>query len=105
LLCEPLPYVDFVLAMQRANLLLTDSGGIQEEGPSLRKPILVLRDTTERPEGVRRGFARLVGTDPHTICTAAQRALREGCRGRGDNPYGDGRAALRIVKELEARAA
>jgi UDP-N-acetylglucosamine 2-epimerase len=101
LLCDPVPYVQFVELMRLSDVLLTDSGGVQEEAPSLRKPILVMRDTTERPEGVRAGFARLVGTDPRKIRLGVERALRRGCEGRGKNPYGDGKSARRIVKALK----
>lgn len=103
-LAEPLPYVSFVALMQRAELILTDSGGIQEEAPSLRKPVLVMRDTTERPEGVEAGVAQLVGTDVERIVQAASRLLHD--RGAYDsmvghsNPYGDGLAAERIASEI-----
>ena len=105
LLCDPLPYPGFVDLMARAAVLLTDSGGIQEEGPSLRIPILVMRDVTERPEGVAAGFSRLVGTNATRIEEAVLSALDEGCRGRGPNPYGDGATASRIIRDLEGRAA
>ena len=101
LLCEPLPYVAFVALMNRSKILLTDSGGVQEEAPSLRKPILVLRETTERPEGVKLGFASLVGFRPEKIFKEANRALKQGCRGKGKNPYGDGKASTRIIRALE----
>lgn len=101
LLCDPLPYFAFVSLMKSADVLLTDSGGIQEEGPTLRKPILVLREKTERPEGVRAGYSRLVGTDPMKIKREALKALEQGCSGRGGNPYGEGKAAARIVSVLE----
>jgi UDP-N-acetylglucosamine 2-epimerase (non-hydrolysing) len=106
LLLEPMDYEDFVHVMKRSYLILTDSGGVQEEAPSLRKPVLVLRDKTERPEGVRAGVARLVGTDPERIFGAAHLLLgrRDEYEGmiRNDNPYGDGRAAARIVQAIRA---
>jgi UDP-N-acetylglucosamine 2-epimerase (non-hydrolysing) len=103
-LIEPLPYPEFVRLMKGAYLLLTDSGGVQEEGPSLGKPVLVLRDETERPEAVAAGTVRLVG--PHR--NAIVPAVRELCESqhiyqryaRAINPYGDGRAAERIVHVL-----
>ena len=102
LLVPPLDYVQFVHVMQRAVLILTDSGGVQEEAPSLGKPVLVLRDKTERPEGVEAGVAHLVGTDPERIRATADRLLaapRE-VEVRRDNPYGDGHAADRIVQAI-----
>jgi UDP-N-acetylglucosamine 2-epimerase (non-hydrolysing) len=99
-LIEPQSYVPFVDLMRRAYLLITDSGGIQEEGPSLGKPILVLREKTERPEAVTAGTVKLVGTDVDRIVQEA--ALLLGNRGAYDqmarvhNPYGDGRASARI---------
>lgn len=101
----PIEYLPFVDLMSRAYLILTDSGGIQEEAPSLRVPVLVMRDTTERPEGVKSGVARLVGTSTARIVTEAARLLdRPRARERmvsGVNPYGDGAAAARIVRHLE----
>jgi UDP-N-acetylglucosamine 2-epimerase (non-hydrolysing) len=100
LLVEPLEYVPFVDLMRRAYLLITDSGGVQEEGPSLGKPILVLREKTERPEAVQAGTVRLVGTDEEQIVSEANRLLddaRERDRmARVHNPYGDGCASPRI---------
>ena len=104
-LLEPLDYVSLVQVMRRARLVLTDSGGIQEEAPSLGVPVLVLRDTTERPEGMTAGLVRLVGTDSDRITTEAERALRapeSAFRGvLRASPYGDGRAASRIVAALQ----
>jgi len=111
-LIAPLDYVPFVDLMQRATLLLTDSGGVQEEGPSLGKPILVMREKTERPEAVEAGTVRLVGTDPARIAGEAARLLdlpEERARmSRVHNPYGDGHASERIagvirsfLKEIE----
>jgi UDP-N-acetylglucosamine 2-epimerase (non-hydrolysing) len=101
LLVEPLEYVPFVDLMRRAWLLITDSGGVQEEGPSLGKPILVLREKTERPEAVEAGTVKLVGTDEECIVREASRLL-EDCQeyermARIHNPYGDGRASSRIA--------
>lgn len=100
MLCDPLSYVAFVDLMQRAEVLLTDSGGIQEEGPSLYKPIVVMREQTERPEGVSKGFSVLAGSDPKKIVDETLKGLRRGCRGQGKNPYGDGKAAQRIIEVL-----
>ena len=103
-LLAPLNYLPFVRLMDRCTLLLTDSGGIQEEAPSLGKPVLVLRDTTERPEGVEAGTVKLVGTDTEAIVREASTLLddREAYEAmqRAHNPYGDGRAAVRIAGVL-----
>jgi UDP-N-acetylglucosamine 2-epimerase len=100
-LLPPLEYVPFVALMQRAELILTDSGGIQEEAPSLHKPVLVMRNTTERPEGVDAGVARLVGTDERRITETVDWLLRDrdtyARMATGANPYGDGHAAERIA--------
>lgn len=105
-LLEPLDYVSFVDLMRRAYLLITDSGGIQEEGPSLGKPILVLREKTERPEAVAAGTVKLVGTDADRIVHEAERLLddaEEYSRMAGvHNPYGDGRASERIRQAIAA---
>lgn len=99
-LIEPLAYVPFVDLMRRAHVLLTDSGGIQEEAPSLGKPVLVLREKTERPEAVVAGASRLTGTDPERIVTEAELLLDDAAeysrRAAIPNPYGDGCAATRI---------
>jgi len=105
-LIEPLEYYSFIRLLDRSYLVLTDSGGIQEEAPSLGKPVLVLRETTERPEGVEAGTARLVGTDVERIVTAVSNLLDDE-RAYQDmvcaaNPYGDGTAAVNIVDALEA---
>jgi UDP-N-acetylglucosamine 2-epimerase (non-hydrolysing) len=101
---EPLPYGGFARLMNRSSLILTDSGGVQEEGPSLGKPVLVMRDTTERPEAVRAGTVALVGTDEDLITDAVSRLLTDGDAYRAMasavNPYGDGRAAERSVAAL-----
>ncbi len=104
-LVEPLDYVPFVYAMQRSHFVLTDSGGIQEEAPSLGKPVLVMRTNTERPEAVEAGAARLVGVKREGILEAARTLLvdRESYRRMACavNPFGDGRASQRIVEALE----
>ncbi len=103
-LLEPLGYVPFVDLMRRAHLLITDSGGVQEEGPSFGKPVLVMREKTERPEAVEAGTSMLVGTDADRIYGAAARLLEdEGAYGRmarAGNPYGDGHASERIADAL-----
>ena len=101
-LTEPLDYAQLVGAMQRCYLLLTDSGGLQEEAPGLGKPVLVLRETTERPEAIEAGTAKLVGTDPASVVAAATELLADrsayAAMARAVNPYGDGKASERIVK-------
>lgn len=100
-LIKPVDYLGFVYLMKRAHLLLTDSGGVQEEAPSLGKPVLVLRDVTERPEGVVAGTLRLVGTETAAIVEAATTLLEDqsvyASMSRAQNPYGDGLASRRIV--------
>lgn len=107
-LMAPLDYLPFVRALSLCHLVLTDSGGIQEEAPALGKPVLVMRDTTERPEGVEAGTAILVGTDPDRIVTEAGRLLADTSHydtmSRAHNPFGDGKAALRIRDILKAEA-
>jgi UDP-N-acetylglucosamine 2-epimerase (non-hydrolysing) len=104
-LLDPINYFDTVHFMKASHIILTDSGGIQEEAPSLGKPVLVLRNTTERPEGVAAGAARLVGTDPDRIVKAASELLRDRSAYRimseVINPYGDGHACDRILQALE----
>ena len=99
---EPLEYLSFVCLMERAHIVLTDSGGIQEEAPGLGKPVLVMRDTTERPEAVEAGTVRLVGTDYEKITTSAARLLDDpqayAEMAHAANPYGDGKACPRIVE-------
>lgn len=99
-LIEPLAYVPFVDLMSRAKVLLTDSGGIQEEGPSLGKPVLIMREKTERPEAIVAGTARLTGTDPNRIVAETTLLLEDDAeylrRSGIHNPYGDGRASARI---------
>jgi UDP-N-acetylglucosamine 2-epimerase (non-hydrolysing) len=103
-LCEPLEYGSFITAMQRAHIILTDSGGVQEEAPALGVPALVLRTETERPEAVEAGVVELVGPVPDRIVSACERLLRDpdhyASMARGVSPYGDGHAAERIVKVL-----
>jgi UDP-N-acetylglucosamine 2-epimerase (non-hydrolysing) len=105
-LIEPLPYLDLVHLMKRCTLILTDSGGIQEEAPSLRVPVLVMRETTERPEGVEAGVCKLVGTTKEKIVRAATRILRSpkahAAMATGRNPYGDGQSAKRILSAILA---
>ncbi len=108
-LIEPLDYLPMVHAMKRATIILTDSGGIQEEAPALGTPVLVLREVTERPEAIEAGTARLVGTDPDRIVAEARRLMdhpaeRE-AMARKANPFGDGHAAERIVAALLAAPA
>ena len=100
-LTEPLDYAQLVGAIERSHLLLTDSGGLQEEAPSLGKPVLVLRDTTERPEAVTAGTAKLVGTETENIVTATSELLTKPnaytAMANAINPFGDGHAAERIL--------
>ncbi|KTT10326.1 non-hydrolyzing UDP-N-acetylglucosamine 2-epimerase [Pseudacidovorax intermedius] len=103
-LIDPVDYLDFVWLMRRAHLILTDSGGVQEEAPYLGKPVLVMREVTERPEAVAAGTAQLVGTSPDRILQAARRLLDDPAAyaevRRRPNPYGDGQACRRIVDAL-----
>ncbi len=103
-LIEPQDYLHFVFLMQAAHIILTDSGGIQEEAPSLGKPVLVLREVTERPEAVAAGTVKLVGTDTQRIIAECERLLGDAGYYRSfsgrDNPYGDGTASQRIVATL-----
>jgi len=100
-LIEPVDYLPIVWLMNRSFLILTDSGGIQEEAPSLGKPVLVMRETTERPEAVNAGTVRLVGTNRQRIVDEAERLLRDPAHydamSRAHNPYGDGHACERIA--------
>ena len=101
-LTEPLDYAELVGAIERSHLILTDSGGLQEEAPSLGKPVLVLRDTTERPEAVTAGTAKLVGTQTENIVAAASELLSNSAAytkmATAINPFGDGHAAERILQ-------
>lgn len=107
-LCQPLDYLPFVAAMKRAHLILTDSGGVQEEAPALGKPVLVLRHETERPEAVDAGVVKLVGTNYHAVVAETRRLLDDDdawrAMARGVSPYGDGRAATRITEVLAQAA-
>jgi UDP-N-acetylglucosamine 2-epimerase (non-hydrolysing) len=103
-LIEPLEYLDFVQLMNKSYLILTDSGGIQEEAPALGKPVLVMREKTERPEAVKVGIVKLVGTDTKKIVKETENLLKNKRMyermSKAHNPYGDGKAAERIVKIL-----
>ena len=105
-LVAPAPYPEFVWLMDRSSVILTDSGGVQEEAPSLRKPVLVMRDTTERPEAVESGAVELVGTSIEAIMRGVSTLLSDADeyakRQIDDNPYGDGQAARRIVDSMLA---
>lgn len=102
---EPLEYLSFVYLMEKSSIVLTDSGGIQEEAPGLGKPVLVMRDTTERPEALEAGTVKLVGTDYDKIVDGVSRLLDDSAyyeqMSRAVNPYGDGKACLRIVETLK----
>ncbi|NMM85921.1 UDP-N-acetylglucosamine 2-epimerase (non-hydrolyzing) [Rhodococcus sp. SRB_17] len=104
LLTEPLSYRDLVAALRHAHLVMTDSGGIQEEAPTFGVPVLVLRDATERPEAIEAGCARLTGTAPLAVFTDAARLLLDedahGAMAQAGNPYGDGNAAVRAVAAI-----
>lgn len=104
-LIKPLGYEPFVYLMQNSYLVLTDSGGVQEEAPGLGKPVLVMRDTTERPEAVEAGTVRLLGTDSHLIREAVQELLDDNTlylkMSQAHNPYGDGNAASRIIEAIK----
>jgi UDP-N-acetylglucosamine 2-epimerase (non-hydrolysing) len=101
-LIEPLDYPDFVRLLDRSTLVLTDSGGVQEEAPTFGKPVLVMRETTERPEGIAAGTAKLVGTDPERIVSEATKLLDDNqaydAMSRAHSPFGDGQAAARISR-------
>ncbi len=107
ILIEPLEYVPFVHLMKKACIILTDSGGIQEEAPSLGKPVLVMRDTTERPEGIEAGTVKLIGTDKDKIVNETVNLLPYSTEyekmSRAINPYGDGKASERIVEILSRK--
>ena len=102
ILIDPLTYPDFIWLMNRSKIIITDSGGVQEEAPSLGKPVLVIRDTTERPEAVEAGTVLLVGTDEDLIVSNALDLLRNKMKfdkmSKLHNPYGDGLASKRIVE-------
>ena len=102
---EPLEYLPFVFLMEKSDIVLTDSGGIQEEAPGLRKPVLVMRNTTERPEAVDAGTVKLVGTDYDAIVDNVSKLLTDRClynkMSKATNPYGDGKACERIIRYIE----
>ena len=104
-LIEPLEYAAFCNLMKKSHIILTDSGGVQEEAPSLGKPVLVLRDTTERPEAIEYGTVKLVGTDKNKIVSTVQKLLDDtneyNKMAEAVNPYGDGLASKRIVDVLK----
>ncbi len=106
-LLAPLAYPELLEVMRRCTLILSDSGGIQEEAPSVGKPILILRDCTERPEVIEAGFGELVGTDPRHVVARVSALLNDAGlyyeRTRGSNPFGDGHAAVRIAQTIEQR--
>lgn len=101
---EPLEYLSFVFLMEKSNIVLTDSGGIQEEAPGLGKPVLVMRDTTERPEAIEAGTVKLVGTDYDRIVNEVSALLDSpsiyDSMSKAVNPYGDGKACERIIETL-----
>ena len=101
---EPLEYLSFVYLMEKATIVLTDSGGIQEEAPGLGKPVLVMRDTTERPEALEAGTVKLVGTDYDKIISEVSMLLDDTeyyeAMSKAVNPYGDGLACERIIEKL-----
>lgn len=105
---EPLDVLDFHNFLARSYMILTDSGGIQEEAPSLGKPVLVMRDTTERPEGIAAGTLKLVGTDEEVIYENFRLLLEDKVAyekmSKASNPYGDGQACRRIADILEGKA-
>ena len=104
-LIDPLEYAQFSTLMKKSHLILTDSGGVQEEAPSLGKPVLVLRSTTERPEAVKHGTVKLVGTEISTIVENVSNLLENEAEyskmAQSINPYGDGHACERIVEALK----
>ena len=106
-LIDPIEYKDFVFMMKHAHLILTDSGGVQEEAPSFGKPVLVMRETTERPEAVEAGVARLVGTNPENVSCEVQKLLDNRAMYRemaqAANPFGDGTASGQILKIISER--
>lgn len=103
---EPLEYIEFIYLMEKSHIVLTDSGGIQEEAPGLGKPVLVMRDTTERPEAVTAGTVKLVGTDYHNIVSNVSLLLEDvvayELMSKAVNPYGDGKACERIIEKLKS---
>jgi UDP-N-acetylglucosamine 2-epimerase (non-hydrolysing) len=104
-LIEPLQYESFIYLMNKSYFIITDSGGVQEEAPSLGKPVLVMRDTTERPEALEAGTVKLVGTNSQKIIEEAQKLLNDKSEyekmSKAHNPYGDGKACERIVEFIK----
>jgi len=104
-LIDPLQYEEFIYLMSQAYFIITDSGGIQEEAPSLGKPVLVMRDTTERPEAVAAGTVKLVGCDQAVLVREAEKLLNDQneyeMMSRAHNPYGDGKACERVVQLMQ----
>ena len=104
-LIPPQDYIPFVFLMKKTHIILTDSGGVQEEAPALGKPVLVMRDTTERPEGVSAGTARLVGTDKNKIISSVEELLYDQSiyakMAKAVNPYGDGKASITILNKIK----
>ena len=105
-LISPQPYSEFLMLMNHCRIVLTDSGGVQEEAPSLGKPVLVMRDTTERPEGVNAGTVKLVGAVADNIITSVNELIYDqsayGAMAQAQNPYGDGKASIRIANAVKA---
>ena len=103
---EPLEYLEFVYLLEQSTIVLTDSGGIQEEAPGLGKPVLVMRDTTERPEALAAGTVKLVGTNYDKIVSEVSELLDDAVAyekmSKSVNPYGDGKACGRIVERVKA---
>jgi UDP-N-acetylglucosamine 2-epimerase (non-hydrolysing) len=106
-LIEPLDYVEFVYLMNKSYLILTDSGGIQEEAPSLGKPVLVMREITERLEAVKAGTVKLVGTNKVKITSEVEKLIKDKKEyekmSKTHNPYGDGKASKRIIEFLKEK--
>ena len=105
ILIKPLPYEKFIYLMNKSKIILTDSGGIQEEAPSLGKPVLVMRETTERPEAIEIGTVKLVGTDKNKIIKETELLINDSNKyekiSKLANPYGDGKASKRIIEIIE----
>lgn len=104
LVCDPLSYVAFTALLSRSGLILTDSDVIQEEGPTLRRPIFIMSDRTNFPEGISRGFSKLVGINPTHIQEEVLNAIQHGLLTEQENPYGDGHASFRMVEVLESHS-
>jgi UDP-N-acetylglucosamine 2-epimerase (non-hydrolysing) len=106
-LIEPLTYEEFIYLMDKSYFIITDSGGVQEEAPSLGKPVLVMRDTTERPEALKAGTVKLVGTDKQMIIEESQKLIENISEyekmSKAHNPYGDGKASQKIIDFLKLK--